>query len=63
MGFILNMEDKNNVECRNCKSDVEKSSRRCPYCGILNPTVTIKEVLSTIFIVIAVMYAFTYFTK
>ena len=61
MGSILNMEAENNVECRNCKSDVSKGSRRCKYCGILNPTVTIKEVLQTIFIIIVVMYIFTYF--
>lgn len=49
--------------CRNCKSEIQTKLRRCPYCGILNPTVTIKEILITIFGVILVMSIFTYFTK
>ncbi|MEA3384698.1 MAG: hypothetical protein U9Q20_08545 [Campylobacterota bacterium] len=57
------MEKEHIVECRNCKSEIRKNSRRCPYCGILNPTVTIREVFNTIFVVIVVMYAFTYFSK
>ncbi|MEA2050576.1 MAG: hypothetical protein U9O56_07585 [Campylobacterota bacterium] len=57
------MKDEEFQECRNCKAPVKKGTRRCEYCGILNPTVTIKEVLKTIFIVIVVMYIFTYFTK
>ena len=29
-------------ECRNCKSEVKKGIGRCPYCGILNPTIKVK---------------------
>jgi RNA polymerase subunit RPABC4/transcription elongation factor Spt4 len=47
--------------CRNCKSEIQTKLRRCPYCGILNPTVTIKEILITIIGVIAVMSIYTYF--
>ncbi len=49
--------------CRNCKSEIRTKLRRCPYCGILNPTVTIKEILLTTFLVIIAMGIFTYFTN
>lgn len=57
-------QEEENIEikpCRNCKSEIRTKLRRCPYCGILNPTVTIKEILVTIFGVIVVMSIFTYF--
>lgn len=60
------MEEKEPKEikpCRNCKSEIQTKLRRCPYCGILNPTVTIKEILVTIFWVIIVMSIVTYFIK
>ena len=47
--------------CRNCKSELELKSRQCPYCGILNPTVKLPEILKTIFGVILVMSIVTYF--
>jgi len=50
-------------ECRNCKSLVEPKIRRCQYCGILNPTVKIKDVFVTIFAVLAVMGIYTYFIE
>ncbi len=53
------IEKDNLVSCRNCKSDVKNSTSRCPYCGILNPTVTISQVLKTTFIVIVVMYIYS----
>lgn len=49
--------------CRNCKSEIRTKLRRCPYCGILNPTVTLKEIFITIFGVILVMSIFTYIIK
>jgi len=55
--------EKKLVECRNCKSEVERKTRRCPYCGILNPTVTIKEVLVTTFFIIVVMYTYSILIK
>ncbi len=55
--------EKDLVQCRNCKSKVEKKTRRCPYCGILNPTVTTKDVLITTFFVIGIMYIYTIFSK
>jgi len=48
-------------ECRNCKSLIESKIRRCQYCGILNPTVKIKDVFITIFAILAVMSIYTYF--
>jgi len=65
MVFIFNMEEKldNIEECRNCKYKVKKGIRRCPACGILNPTVKIIDVFKTIFIVIIVMTIFTYITN
>ena len=47
------------VQCRNCKRDIELKIRRCPYCGILNPTVTVKEVITTTLIIIVVMFILT----
>jgi len=47
--------------CRNCKSEVELKTRRCPYCGILNPTVKVPEILVTMAGVIIVMSIMTYF--
>jgi hypothetical protein len=41
-------------KCRNCKSEIRRKMRRCPYCGILNPTVTVKEIFITMFFIIAV---------
>ena len=49
--------------CRNCKSDVRLKSRRCPYCGILNPTVKVKDVITTTLVMIVIMFVFTYFTQ
>ena len=46
-------------ECRNCKSEVPKKARRCPYCGILNPTVKTPEILKTIAVVIIVMFIYS----
>ena len=30
--------------CRNCKREVVKKIKRCPYCGIMNPTVNLKDI-------------------
>lgn len=70
MRYIHKMTEKLEKEkeikldpCRNCKSEVELKTRRCPYCGILNPTVKLPEILKTIFGVLVVMALFTYFTN
>jgi len=65
MEFIFNMKDNidNLEECRNCKYKVKKGIRRCPACGILNPTVKTKDIFKTIFIVVIIMSIFTYFTN
>lgn len=47
--------------CRNCKREIEIKKRRCYYCGILNPTVTLKEIFVTMAGVIIFMGIFTYF--
>jgi len=57
-------QDKNNKKlrkCRNCTYDIEVGLRRCPYCGILNPTVTLKEIFITIFAIIIFMSIVTYY--
>jgi RNA polymerase subunit RPABC4/transcription elongation factor Spt4 len=53
------MPQKNLEPCRNCKSQIESKLRRCPYCGILNPTVKTKDILITTFIIIVVMFIYT----
>jgi len=58
----MSTESKKNLEpCRNCKSEVEQKTRRCPYCGILNPTVKVPEILLTIFAIIIIMSFISYF--
>lgn len=49
--------------CKNCKTKIRRKMRRCPYCGILNPTVTIKEIVITMVLMTIVLYALTFFVK
>ena len=49
--------------CKNCKNEIEAKKRQCPYCGILNPTVTLKDIFIGITIVLFVMSIVTYFIK
>ncbi len=42
-------------QCKNCKRDIQNKIRQCPYCGILNPTVKIKDVWIGIFVVLGFM--------
>lgn len=51
------------VKCKNCKREIEAKKRQCPYCGILNPTVTLKDIFIALGIVLVVMSAVTYFMK
>ena len=52
-------KDSAKKKCRNCLYEVDKNIRRCPYCGILNPTVEIKEILITILSITVIMFIFT----
>ena len=64
--FEQELKDDPNAEygtCRNCKTEIRKKLRRCPYCGILNPTVTLKEIFITMIGIVIVMGIFTYFSK
>lgn len=56
-------KDKNEVQCRNCYYDVTKGIRRCPYCGILNPTIKLKEIFTMTFAILLVMSLYTYVIK
>ena len=49
--------------CRNCKNEIEVKQRRCYYCGILNPTVTLKEIFITIAGVLIIMGIVTFFVN
>lgn len=49
--------------CKNCKREIRRKMRRCPYCGILNPTVTVKEIVVTMVLMVVFMYALTIFFK
>ena len=46
-------------KCRNCLYNVTKGIRRCPYCGILNPTIEIKEIIITIFAIVTFMFIYS----
>ncbi len=50
-------------ECRNCKFEVKKGIGRCPACGILNPTVKVKDIIITMLSILVVMYIFITFIK
>jgi len=54
---------ENTAPCRNCKREIETKLRRCYYCGILNPTVTLKEIFITIAGVLIVMGIVTFFVN
>jgi RNA polymerase subunit RPABC4/transcription elongation factor Spt4 len=47
-------------KCRNCLYDVNKNIRRCPYCGILNPTIELKEIFITIIAIVTIMSIYTF---
>lgn len=49
------------MNCRNCKREVVKKIKRCPYCGIMNPTVSLKDIFLGIAFVLFVSGIFTYF--
>lgn len=51
------------VPCKNCKRDIPPKKRQCPYCGILNPTVTLKDIFLTLALVLVVMGVVTYFMQ
>ncbi len=53
--------EKKLEECRNCKSEIPEKIRRCQYCGILNPTVKVPEILKTIAVIVIIMSIYTIF--
>ena len=55
------MEKIDLKKCRNCSYDLEKGIRRCPYCGILNPTLENSEIYKTIFIILSIFAIYTYY--
>ena len=57
----LNFMEK--ASCRYCKREIQKDIKRCPYCGTLSPTVTIKEILKIIFIILFIMFIYSYLKK
>ncbi len=54
------MDDANLEHCRYCNHNVTKGIRRCPYCGVLNPTLKIKEIVITIAVIFFIMSIVTY---
>ncbi len=53
--------DTKTDKCRNCKHEIPSKISRCQYCGILNPTVKVPEILATIFFVIVAMTIYSIF--
>ncbi len=60
--YIMMTSNKKKPEedCRNCSYKVIKGIRRCPYCGIMNPALKLKEVFFTIIVVLGVMSVVAY---
>lgn len=62
----LEENEKNNEnlrKCRNCYYHVQKGIRRCPYCGILNPTLEQREIWYMMAGILLVMGIYTYFIR
>ena len=57
------IKNEDEQKCRNCYYDVKKGIRRCPYCGILNPTLVKKDIFKIIFFISLVMAIYTYVIK
>jgi hypothetical protein len=57
------LKDENLRKCRNCYYHVEKGIRRCPYCGILNPTLEQKEIWMMMLGVLFIMGIYTYIIR
>jgi len=55
--------NKEQKKCRNCLYEVDKNIRRCPYCGILNPTIELKEIFITIVVIVTIMSLYTLYLK
>ena len=55
--------NKEKKRCRNCLYDVNNNIRRCPYCGILNPTIELKEIFITIITIVTIMSIYTFYLK
>jgi RNA polymerase subunit RPABC4/transcription elongation factor Spt4 len=55
--------EENLEQCRNCYYKVKSGIRRCPYCGILNPTLKQKDIWITMFVILCVMGIYTYIIK
>ncbi|MCK5111092.1 MAG: hypothetical protein KAQ94_06185 [Arcobacteraceae bacterium] len=54
------MEKQITESCRYCKHEIIKGVRRCPYCGVLNPTLKMKDIFVTIAVIIFIMSIVTY---
>ncbi|MCB4743057.1 MAG: hypothetical protein LGB07_01880 [Sulfurovum sp.] len=46
----------NQILCRYCKQSVAKGDKRCPYCGILNPSMDVRQSLTWTVGVIGILY-------
>jgi len=57
------MEMKKTANCKRCKSEVRRGIRICPYCGVLNPTLTASTVIIWTTIIFLLMMSFTYFNR
>jgi wyosine [tRNA(Phe)-imidazoG37] synthetase (radical SAM superfamily) len=50
-------------KCRNCYYEVHIGIRKCPHCGILNPTITQKEIWYIMAGILLVMGIYTYIIR
>ncbi len=57
------MEEQKTKKCRNCTYELKKGIRRCPYCGILNPTLDTIDVFKYIIGILSIMFIYSFFVK
>ena len=55
MQIEKNTEHKT-APCKKCGVEIKKGIRDCPHCGVLNPTLELKE----IFIIMGIMLVISY---
>jgi len=46
------------LECKKCKKEVSKSDKKCPYCGVDNPTLSTSDAIWGVIIIAVIAFTF-----